>query len=155
MWFTPSVGATSTKLRFYSTLTKQQFWSAHSAADPSFKSNCALSCSSFLTISNCALSCSSLLTISKLCTQLQFLSLQKLSAHTAAEVVHAHSWDLTLKPKNRSNFFTSYDPHFIRYPWHLYMSAYLYKCIITKSWAYTQNLWKITKKRALTQPRHP
>ena len=45
----------------------------HSAAVPFLQSlSCALSCSSFLT---------------------------KPSTHTAAEVVHAHSWDLTLKPK--------------------------------------------------------
>ena len=53
----------------------------HSATDPFKSSSCALSCSS-------------------LRTQLQiFLTTQKPFVHTAAEVVHAHSWDLTFPYK--------------------------------------------------------
>ena len=107
---------------------KTTVWSAHSAVDPPFKSNCALSYSSF-PYKN------------PLRTQLQRSSM--------------HTTDLTLKPKNRSNFFTSYEPHVIRYPWNIYMSAYLYKCTITKSWAYTQKLWTITKRGLWLNPNTP
>ena len=82
-WFTPSVGATSTKLCFIQLATKPQFSSAHSAADP-FKSFKAVHTAAGL----CAHSC-----------RFPLISYKKPSAHTAAEVVHAHSWDLTFPYK--------------------------------------------------------
>ena len=81
-WFTPSVGVTSTEMRFIQLFYKSQFSSAHSTVDP-FNSL-------------------------KPCTQLQasvhiatdlLITIQKPSAHTAAEVVHTHSWDLTFPYK--------------------------------------------------------
>ena len=80
-WFTPSVGVTSTEL-------------------------CFIQLSIKTTVLICALSCRSLQS-SNPRTQLQasvhtaayFLITQKPSAHTAAEVVHAHSWDLTFSYK--------------------------------------------------------
>ena len=86
-WFTPSVGATSTNCVLFNLLQNhslicalscrslQSLKSAHTAAGP-----CTHSCRSF------------------------FLFLQKPSAHTAAEVVHAHSWDLTCPYKTNLNF---------------------------------------------------
>ena len=80
-WFTPNVGVTSTELRFIQLSTKIAVLI------------CALSCRSFKS--------------SKPRTQLQasahtaadFLIHPKPSVHTAAEVVHAHSWDLTFSYK--------------------------------------------------------
>ena len=70
-WFTLRVGATSTELRFYSTF--------HKTTVPIY----ALSYRSFP---------------SSLAAHLAAVTfLQKSFAHTATEVVHAHSWDLTLK----------------------------------------------------------
>ena len=78
MWFTPSVGAMSTELCFISTFFK-------------------------ITVLICALSCRSLQSLkprtqqyASVHTAAYFPSpLTKPSAHTATEVVHAHSWDLT------------------------------------------------------------
>ena len=86
MWFTPSVGVTSTELRFIQLSIKT-------------------------TVLICALSCRSLQS-SKPRTQLQasahtaadFLITQKPSAHTAAKVVHAHSWELTFSYKISLSF---------------------------------------------------
>ena len=79
MWFIPSVGATSIELCFIQLFTKT-------------------------TVLICALSYRSLQVL-KLCTQLEsFFITQKPSAHTAAEVVHAHSWDLTFSYKNSLSF---------------------------------------------------
>ena len=75
-WFTPSVGATSTELLFYSTLSNNTVLI------------CALSYRSSQSTQNCTLSYRSFL--------------PKPSAHSAVEVVHTLSWDLTLNPKNRS-----------------------------------------------------
>ena len=73
-WFTPSVGAMSTELCLFNSLQKPQFWSMHSATD--------------------------LFKFLKPRTQLQiFLITQKPFAHIAAEVVHAHSCDLTFLTK--------------------------------------------------------
>ena len=80
-WFTPSVGVTSIELCFIQLFTKTTVLI------------CALSCRSFQS--------------SKLRTQLQasahtaadLLNHPKPSAHTATEVVHAHSWDLTFLTK--------------------------------------------------------
>ena len=93
---------------------------AHLAAVPFLQSlSCAFSCNSFPYKTLCAHSC---------------------RGHPRTQL------GIDLKTQNRSNFFASYDPHFIRWYWHLYMSAYLYKCTITKRWAYTWILWTITKK---------
>ena len=80
-WFTPSVGVTSTELCFIQLFYK-------------------------ITVLICALSCRSLQS-SKPRTQQQasahsavdFLITYKPSAHTAAEVVHALSWDLSFTSK--------------------------------------------------------
>ena len=85
-WFTPSVGVTSTELCFIQLSTKTTVLI------------CTLSCRSFQVL--------------KPCTQLQafahtaanFLNHQKPSAHTAVEVIHAHSWDLTFSYKNILSF---------------------------------------------------
>ena len=86
-WFTPSVGATSTNCVLFLFLQKPQFI-------------CALSCRFLLPFDSRAH------TSRLLRTQLQtFLTfLQKPSAHTAAEVVHAHSWDLFLPYKIQPYF---------------------------------------------------
>ena len=80
-WFTPSVGATSTEMCFIQLFTKTTVLI------------CALSCRSLqvlkathIAANLCAHSCKSFLA-------------QKPSMHTAAEVVHAHSWDLTFSYK--------------------------------------------------------
>ena len=80
-WFTPSVGVMSIELCFIQLSKKTTFLIY-------------------------ALSCRSLQS-SNPCTQLQasahtaadFLITQKPSAHTAVEVIHAHSWDLTFSYK--------------------------------------------------------
>ena len=69
-WFTPSVGVTSTELCFIQLSTKT-------------------------TVLICTLSCRSLQVLKVAHTAADFLISQKPSAHTAAEVVHAQSWDLT------------------------------------------------------------
>ena len=73
MWFTPNVGATSTEMRLYSTVYKH-------------------------TVLIFALSCRSSQQpkTANLAAEPFF---QKPSAHSAAEVVHALSWDLTLLQK--------------------------------------------------------
>ena len=96
---------------------------------------CALSCRSLQSLTAahtaagfCAHSCRSF-----------FLFLQKPSAHTAAEVVHAHSWDLSFPYKNQPyfalSFFTSKS---LTYPF--YISAYLYCAVLQnhglKPWVY-------------------
>ena len=82
MWFTPSVGATSTNYVLFNLLQN------HSLI-------CALSCRSLqsstaahIAAGLCAHSCRSFLNL-----------LTKPSVHTAAEVVHAHSWDLSFPYK--------------------------------------------------------
>ena len=67
---------------FYSTLYKNHSSDLRTQLEiPSSPQSCALSCRS-------------------LCTQLQILLItQKPYAHTAAEVIHAHSWDLTFVTK--------------------------------------------------------
>ena len=60
IWFTPSLGVTSTELCFIQLFTKT-------------------------TVLICALSCRSLLVLK--------------AAHRAAEVIHAHNWDLTFSYK--------------------------------------------------------
>ena len=66
-----------------------------------------------ITVLICALSCRSLLVLKihahssrPLCTQLQiFLTSYKIPyAHIAAEVIHAHSWDLTFSLQNSLSF---------------------------------------------------
>ena len=91
MWFTPSVGVTSTNCVLLNLLQN------HSLI-------CALSCRSFQSSKSvhtaagpCAHSCRSFLNLpykNPLRTQLQ-----RSSTHTAAEVVHAHSWDLSFPYK--------------------------------------------------------
>ena len=73
-WFTPSVGATSTELCFIQLFTKT-------------------------IVLICALSCRSLQVLKAAHTAADFLYHPKTSAYTAAEVVHAHSWDLTFSYK--------------------------------------------------------
>ena len=73
-WFTPSVGVTSTELSFIQLSTKT-------------------------TVLICALSCRSLQTIKSAHTAIDFLNHPKPSAHTAAEVIHAHRWDLNFSYK--------------------------------------------------------
>ena len=100
MWFTPSVGVTSTELCFIQLATKTTVLIyVHS-------------CRSFL------------------------YPLTKTSAHTAAEVVHAHSWDLTFPYKISLSFALIF----------LYIKSltfsYLKKCLfihraITKPWLQT------------------
>ena len=69
-WFTPSVGVMSTELCFIQLFTK-------------------------MTVLICALSCKSLQVLKAAHTAENSLYHPKPSAHIAAEVVHAHSWDLT------------------------------------------------------------
>ena len=69
-WFTPSVGVTSTELCFIQLFTKS-------------------------TVLICTLSSRSLQVLKSAHTAADFLNNPKPSAHIAAEVVHAHSWDLT------------------------------------------------------------
>ena len=83
----------------------QSLKSAHTAAGP-----CAHSCRSFLNL------------------------LTKPSAHTAAEVVHAHSWDLTFLTKTSLSFASIHLTSKILTSL-LYKSAYLYSALITKPWA--------------------
>ena len=73
-WFTPSVGVTSIELRFIQLSTKT-------------------------TVLICALSCRSLQVLKAAHTATNFLYHPKPSMHTAAEVIHAHSWDLTFSYK--------------------------------------------------------
>ena len=69
-WFTPSLGVMSTELCFIQLFTKT-------------------------TVLICVLSCRSLQVLKAVHTAADFLIHPKPSAHTAAEVVHTHSWDLT------------------------------------------------------------
>ena len=69
-WFTPSLGVMSTELCFIQCFTKT-------------------------TVLIFALSCRSLQVLKAAHTAADFLNQPKPSAHTAAEVVHAHNWDLT------------------------------------------------------------
>ena len=73
-WFTPSVGVTSTELCFIQLSTKT-------------------------TVLICTLSYGSLQVLKATHTAADFLNHPKPSAHTATEVVHAHSWDLTFSYK--------------------------------------------------------
>ena len=103
----------------------------------------------------------------KPCTQLQasahtaadFLNHPKPSAHIAAEVVHAHSWDLTFSYKIA---LASHQFLLIKSLTSLlYKSAYLYIALLQnhglRPWA-PQTLnpglkpWVYYKKRSLTQP---
>ena len=106
---------------------------------------------------SCALSYRSL------CTQLQiFLITQKPSVHTTAEVVHAHSWDLTFSYKislASHLFFLHQKPKLTSLQECLFI-VHLLQNHGLKPWApRTLNLglkaWVNYKKRALTQPRHP
>ena len=81
MWFTPILGATSTELCFIQLFTKTRVLI------------CALSCKSLQVLKLCT-------KLQSLRTQLQiFFITQKPSAHTTAEVIHTHSWDLTFLTK--------------------------------------------------------
>ena len=107
------------KTVFYSTCYKTTVWSTHTAADPfsPFKPRTQHQASVHIA------------------TDLSLIFLQKPSAHTAAEVVHAHSWDLTFPYTiNLSFTFLSLNqkPNF----------SYLQKCLfihraITKPWLQT------------------
>ena len=138
-WFTPSVGATSTNCVLFLFLQKPQFI-------------CALSCRFLLPLDSRAHS--SRLLRTQLQTFLTFL--QKPSAHTAAEVVYAHSWDLSFPCQKpillHLIFLTS---KILTYPFSI--SAYLY-CAAYKNhgpkpWAPTKTLtlelipWVYYKKR--------
>ena len=79
MWFTPSLGVTSTELCFIQLFTKT-------------------------TVLICTLSCRSLLVLKAMHIAADFLYHPKPSVHIAAEVVHAHSWDLTFSYKNSLSF---------------------------------------------------
>ena len=70
MWFTLSLGVTSIKLCFIQLFTKT-------------------------IVLTHTLSCRSFQVLKAVHTAPDFLNHPKPSAHTAAEVVHAHSWDLT------------------------------------------------------------
>ena len=105
------------KLRFIPLSSKPQFI-------------CALSCR-FLQLTDSRAHSSRLLR-----TQLQtFLTfLQKPSAHTAAEVVHAHSWDLSFpcqKPTLLHLIFLTSKS--LTYPFSI--SAYLYCAALQKPWS--------------------
>ena len=118
----------------------------------------------------CALSCRSLHVLKAVHTAASLYAhscrssnhLQKPSAHTTAEVVHAHSWDLTFSYK------IALASHHSSYPKILtslnYKSAYLYSALLQnhglKPWA-SQTLnpglkpWFNYKKRAFSQTQHP
>ena len=85
----------------------------------------------FSTTQNCALSCRTYL--------------QKPSAHSAAKVVDALSWDLTLNPKIDLSFFASNYHHKKTY------LTPLHKCLFIQVHYYntmgTQKPWDIYKKR--------
>ena len=107
---------------------------------------------------SCALSCRSLR------TQLQiFLITQKPSVHTAAKVIHAHSWDLTFRTKQAlasHQFILHQKPNLNLLKNCLFIQVHLLQNHGLKPWA-PRTLkpglkpWVNYKKRALTQPRHP
>ena len=125
MWFTPSVGATSTELHLYSSLYKAtQFLSAHSAAD--------------------------LLNNPKLCTQLQNLSSTILYALSCRG--HPRSQlGLNLKPKNRPQLLciklSSYTKTYLT-PLHkcLFIQVHYYNTMGLKTMG-SQNTGVIYKRR--------
>ena len=107
MWFTPSVGAMSTELCFIQLFTKNSYdlrtqlqIPAHSAAGLLNNPKTAHLAGGIFLLSMhsatnlCALSYRSFLT--------------KPSVHSAAEVIHAHSWDLTLNLKTGLSFASNY-----------------------------------------------
>ena len=78
---------------------------------------------------------------------------QKPSTHSAAEVVHALSWDLTLNPKIDLISFASHHHNIF------YYLIILHKCLFIKVHYYntmgTHNQGNFTKRGASTQPRSP
>ena len=79
MWFTPNLGAMSTELCFIQLFTKT-------------------------TVLICALSCRSIQFLKATHIAVVLSYHQKPSVHTAAEFIHAHSWDLTFLTKPGLSF---------------------------------------------------
>ena len=96
----------------FNNLQTTQFWSVHSAADLLNNPKLRTQLQIFSTTQNCALSCRSFL--------------PKPSTHSAAEVVHALKWDLTLNPKIGLSFFASNYHHTKTFEKSLYP---LHKCL--------------------------
>ena len=109
-WFTPSVGVTSTELCFIQLSTK-------------------------ITVLICALSCRSLQFLKAAHTAADFLNHPKPSTHIAAEVFHAHSWDLTFSYKIA---LASHQFIFIKNPNLTYLQEFLFiQHTIYKTWIQT------------------